>query len=374
MSQAPENPTNIHYVYDGFGRRVGETWTTNSIPHSRFYVFDGDLLIGEVTDGVVSRVFNWGANGLISKRELNTQANSWSSVWYHFGAQGETRQVTNSSGAVVGNYSYDAYGRGNVDSQAMPFGYGGQVGYYTSGNGLILCGARWYDANQGRWLTRDPIGYSGGLNLYEYCGNNPVMGIDPSGLCDVWGFTKGFGSAFNPIGIVRNGFNLGAHINASMNAGRSLGEIGSELGRGLLNGVNPFGKDAWGTGNALGNLGLLGLSAKLGRMSGATEQVPFANLMDAAEAVRYEKYWQNYAPSQVAPGTTRLNWDRISGRTGQYENSTVIYDQFGRQSYRVDWTNHMRADHSNPHLHELKYNYKTHRGGYIENRFHFFPH
>ena len=33
-----------------------------------------------------------------------------------------------------------------------------------------------------RWLTRDPAGYDGGINLYAYCDGNPVMGIDPSGL------------------------------------------------------------------------------------------------------------------------------------------------------------------------------------------------
>ena len=34
----------------------------------------------------------------------------------------------------------------------------------------------------GRWLTRDPISYDGGENLYAYCGNNPVGMFDPSGL------------------------------------------------------------------------------------------------------------------------------------------------------------------------------------------------
>ena len=26
----------------------------------------------------------------------------------------------------------------------------------------------------GRFITRDPVGYEGGINLYAYCGNNPV--------------------------------------------------------------------------------------------------------------------------------------------------------------------------------------------------------
>jgi hypothetical protein len=34
----------------------------------------------------------------------------------------------------------------------------------------------------GRWLTRDPIGYAGGENLYEYCAGNPVGHLDPLGL------------------------------------------------------------------------------------------------------------------------------------------------------------------------------------------------
>ncbi len=46
----------------------------------------------------------------------------------------------------------------------------------------MLCTYRYYDPTRGRWLTRDPIGYGGGLNLYGYCGADPVGGVDPLGL------------------------------------------------------------------------------------------------------------------------------------------------------------------------------------------------
>jgi RHS repeat-associated protein len=44
---------------------------------------------------------------------------------------------------------------------------------------------RYYSPILGRWLTRDPIGYQGGKNLYEYCGGRPVTAIDPS---ENWGW------------------------------------------------------------------------------------------------------------------------------------------------------------------------------------------
>jgi len=39
----------------------------------------------------------------------------------------------------------------------------------------------YYDPGTGRFLTRAPIGYGGGINLYGFVGNNPVTGADPSG-------------------------------------------------------------------------------------------------------------------------------------------------------------------------------------------------
>ena len=83
---------------------------------------------------------------------------------------------------------YNAYGTklsGNPTGD--PFGFCGQAGSYTdSETGLSLMGLRYYDPSVGRFLTRDPSGYDGGPNLYDYTGNNPVNYADPMGLSP-WG-------------------------------------------------------------------------------------------------------------------------------------------------------------------------------------------
>ncbi len=102
--------------------------------------------------------------------------------------------------------------------------------------------------------------------------------------------------------------------------------------------------------------GMIMKGASIGGIRNVAPKGGFGSMMEAGEAARYAKYWGSYAPKQITPGTTRMDWLRVSGRTGIMENSRVIYDNYGRQIYRVDFSNHMRPmNHSTPHLHQYQY-------------------
>ena len=104
--------------------------------------------------------------------------------------QGSVRLVVHSeTGEVAQRLDYDSFGRVLCDTNPgfQPFGF--QGGLYDPDTGLVEFGCRWYDAETGRWISKDPIGLSGGLNLYEFCKNNPILYVDPSGtncISDWW--------------------------------------------------------------------------------------------------------------------------------------------------------------------------------------------
>jgi len=104
-------------------------------------------------------------------------------TWYQFDAERNVAQRLDGQGAVVSSDVYDAYGQLLAGGDATdPFGYKGQVGYYTDhATGLILCTFRYYDPATGTWLTRDPIGFDGGVNLYGYCGGDALNYVDWDG-------------------------------------------------------------------------------------------------------------------------------------------------------------------------------------------------
>jgi len=87
-----------------------------------------------------------------------------------------------SDGTIVQRMDYDAFGNITNDTNPgwQPFGFAG--GIYDTNTKLTRFGARDYDAEIGRWTSKDPIRFDGGdVNLYGYVLNDPVNMIDPNG-------------------------------------------------------------------------------------------------------------------------------------------------------------------------------------------------
>jgi len=112
-------------------------------------------------------------------------------TYYHYNAHGDVVQLTNSSGTVTKNYTYDAFGveKNAAASDANPFRYCGEQ--YDSETGNYYLRARYYSPEVGRFTQEDPI--MDGLNWYTYCAGNPVVYSDSSGTTvsnDGFGYNK----------------------------------------------------------------------------------------------------------------------------------------------------------------------------------------
>jgi len=77
-----------------------------------------------------------------------------------------------------------------MPSRSEEYGFTGQR--VDRETGLVHLRARYYESDSGRFITKDPIGISAGLNGYVYCGNNPINSTDPLGL---WTADIHYGSA-----------------------------------------------------------------------------------------------------------------------------------------------------------------------------------
>jgi RHS repeat-associated protein len=101
---------------------------------------------------------------------------SWGNLYQDFDTAWQVQQpVDDDIPHNVGIYSNAVYADDEV-------GFRGEYGYETDPQtGLVLAGHRYYSPFTGKWMNRDPTGYDGGMNLYEYAGDDPVNEIDTSG-------------------------------------------------------------------------------------------------------------------------------------------------------------------------------------------------
>ena len=155
-------------------------------------------------------------------------------------AQGNIVGILDSNGNEVVKYVYDAWGNHavlNADGTDCesgigvlnPFRYRGY--FYDTQTGLYYLKTRYYDPEIGRFISQDSIEYAdpetiNGLNLYVYCGNNPVMRTDSTGTNWWTDFWNGVGNWFKGNWeklLIGAAFIIGGALVTALTAGAGVG-------------------------------------------------------------------------------------------------------------------------------------------------------
>lgn len=126
--------------------------------------------------------FLWASTGKVEAATFNPVF-----YYYHNDNLGSSNVLTDRSGAMVQHYEYSTFGQPTFQDNTLSYQvsnrYTGQV--LDEETGLNYYGSRYYDANLGRFIQADTIVPSATtsqtLNRYAYCGNNPLIHIDPTG-------------------------------------------------------------------------------------------------------------------------------------------------------------------------------------------------
>ena len=228
------------FTYDVDGMRTAKTANNVTIA---YYYDDGNLVAERRTADSASSwlYYLYGVDGIAGFRYNST------TYLFRKNIQGDVTHIYTESGTLVGQYAYDAWGNCAIlqDTNGIatlnPFRYRGY--YFDQENDLYYLQSRYYDPETFRFVNADDISYLdpetlGGLNLYAYCGNNPVMGVDLDGYSPVW---------WNPFSWFDNVSNIGkiiigavafiAAVALTIATGGALAPMFMTLGIGLISGT-----------------------------------------------------------------------------------------------------------------------------------------
>ena len=177
----------VAFEYNSDGIRTKKT-VGGSVIHN--YTLDGTKIIRETVTNNGAAFYDF---YYLYDESGSVQGFIYNNSYYYFqkNLQGDVIRILNSSGTVVVEYTYDAWGKvlsvtgsqASTIGQYNPFRYRGY--YYDVETGLYYVSSRYYDPEIGRWINADGyISTGNGVlekNMFAYCLNNPVNMVDPSG-------------------------------------------------------------------------------------------------------------------------------------------------------------------------------------------------
>jgi RHS repeat-associated protein len=196
------NGSRVDFVIDAFGRRV-QTLVNGVI--TRSFLYESELRIAaELTaTGDVRSRFIYG-DSPNTPEYMVRDGHQYRLITDYIGSV--VLVVDAVTDSIVQHLAYDEYGRVEVNSNPgfQPFGYAG--GVLDDATGLVRYGRRDYDAQIGRFTSKDPSGLSAGANLYSYVKGDPINNVDPSGLWTSWQYAQHyFRGKGKPVDLAETG-------------------------------------------------------------------------------------------------------------------------------------------------------------------------
>lgn len=169
----------VSYAYDPFGNRLSMTDTTGQV--TRYFLDGANPLMEFDLGGQTQARYTSG----LSMDSWLSMSRGGQTYYYHQDALGSVKALTDGSQGVAASYDYDAFGtiRSQSGNVVNPFTYTGRE--WDAQAGLYYYRTRYYDAEVGRFVTRD--GYkidrtnTQSLNRYTYVQNSSIQYSDPSG-------------------------------------------------------------------------------------------------------------------------------------------------------------------------------------------------
>lgn len=112
-------------------------------------------------------------------------------AYYHYDFNGNVVNVSTSNQTQLAKYTYGPFGEVLLKEGSFDSRYQFSTKELDGSTGMNYFGYRFYHSEFGRWINRDPIGERGGLNLYAFVSNDPIVGYDILGMlgcfdCGEW--------------------------------------------------------------------------------------------------------------------------------------------------------------------------------------------
>lgn len=207
----------VTFKYDPLGRRIEKKMVTiiDGITknYTFSYLYDNEDIVQETltTDTTTTKTYFTHGPGIDEPLALERGGSFY---YYHADGLGSIAAITNAARQVVQSYDYESFGLVKPSTTfANSYTFTGRE--WDKETGLMHYRGRAYDMREGRFVSRDPASYNGGINLYGYTFQNPINLSDPFGLAPPELLSEGMIASHNPfLSIAQKNVDIAQEINS----------------------------------------------------------------------------------------------------------------------------------------------------------------